>query len=88
MNEVEELDMTMKKEANNKEKSFKQKFEKIGKEIEELEFKLVKTSSKSETKRFKRVLTCQLWQICVKFERSCRIWWTSQFKIERTDKTL
>ena len=45
MNEVEELDMTMKKEANNKEKSFKQKFEKIGKEIEELECKLVKTSS-------------------------------------------
>ena len=74
MSEVEELDMTMKKEANNKEKSFKQKFEKIGKEIEELECKLVKTSSKSETKRFKRVLTCQLWQICVKFERSCRTW--------------
>ena len=72
MNEVDELDMTMKKDANNKEKSFKQKFEKIGKEIEELECKLVKTSSKSEIKRFKRVLTCQLWQICVKFERSYR----------------
>ena len=31
MNEVEELDMAMKKDANNKEKSFKQTFEKIGK---------------------------------------------------------
>ena len=57
MNEVEKLDMTMKKDANNKEKCFKQKFEKIGKEIEELEFKLVKTSSTSETKIFKRSLT-------------------------------
>ena len=57
MNEVEKLDMTMKKDANNKEKCFKQKFEKIGKEIEELERKLVKTSSTSETKIFKRSLT-------------------------------
>ena len=55
MNEVEKLDMTMKKDANNKEKCFKQKFEKIGKEIEELECKLVKTLSKSETKRLKEV---------------------------------
>ena len=74
MNEVEKLDMTMKKDANNKEKCFKQKFEKIGKEIEELECKLVKTSRKSEIKRFKRGLTCRLWQICVKFERSCGTW--------------
>lgn len=57
MNEVEKLDMTMKKDANNKEKCFKQKFEKTGKEIEELECKLVKTSSTSETKIFKRSLT-------------------------------
>ena len=44
MNEVEELDMAMKKDANNKEKHFKQTFEKIGKKIEELACKLVKTS--------------------------------------------
>ena len=49
MNEVEELDIAMRKDANNKEKSFKQKLERIGKEIKEFQCKLVKMANISET---------------------------------------
>ena len=49
MNEVEELDIAMRKDANNKEKSFKQKLERIGKVIKEFQCKLVKMANISET---------------------------------------
>ena len=49
MNEVEELDIAMRKDANNKEKFFKQKLERIGKKIKEFQCKLVKMANISET---------------------------------------
>ena len=48
--EKKHVQICMNEDANNKEKSFKQKFAKIGKEIKELECKLVKMSSNTETK--------------------------------------